>query len=220
MKDVCGSSTHLTTKFCVNLSCSFCIILLTIQPTSKQTKAKTKWEFMFIPYLCSQVPQFSFATTPPATCELITVSLCQDLPYADTAMPNILGHKSQGEAGLEVHQYAPLIKVGCSSHLKPFLCSVYTPECTSGKRRPPCKTLCEQARAGCESLMNKFGFQWPDTLSCDKFSTESCEHVSLLLFFPLSPITSSVMKTQNLGRHAQFSTLYWHAGTVVGNYFS
>ncbi|KAM8735675.1 uncharacterized protein AB9X84_024043 [Acanthopagrus schlegelii] len=122
------------------------------------------------------VPQFSFVTKPPATCELITVPLCQDLPYIDTAMPNILGHNSQEDAGLEVHQFTPLIKVGCSSHLKPFLCSVYTPECTSGKLRPPCRTLCEQARAGCETLMNKFGFPWPNALSCDKFSTESCEH--------------------------------------------
>ena len=174
------------------------------------------WEFMFVHYLCSQVPQFSFVTKPPATCELITIPLCQDLPYIDTAMPNILGHKSQEDAGLEVHQFAPLIKVGCSSHLKPFLCSVYTPECTSGKLRPPCRTLCEQARAGCETLMNKFGFPWPNALSCDKFSTESCEHVSLLFVNSWS----SVMKTQHLGGHAQFSTLLWRDGTAVGKHFS
>ncbi|NXW74370.1 FZD1 protein, partial [Hirundo rustica] len=34
---------------------------------------------------------------------------------------------------------------------------------------PPCRSLCERARQGCEALMNKFGFQWPDTLRCEKF---------------------------------------------------
>lgn len=26
--------------------------------------------------------------------------------------------------------------------------------------------------------MNKFGYQWPASLNCEAFNTESCEHVS------------------------------------------
>uniref|UniRef100_A0A3P8RWC3 FZ domain-containing protein n=1 Tax=Amphiprion percula TaxID=161767 RepID=A0A3P8RWC3_AMPPE len=81
------------------------------------------------------------------------------------------------DAGLEVHQFFPLIKVQCSPHLKPFLCSVYVPKCEAGKPQPPCRTLCEQARSGCESLMNRFGFQWPESLKCERFTTDACRKI-------------------------------------------
>ncbi|XP_077453725.1 uncharacterized protein LOC144072521 [Stigmatopora argus] len=125
---------------------------------------------------CVQAPQAPPA--PPTTsplCQPISIPLCQDISYAQTIMPNSLGHMSQEDAGLEVHQFYPLVKVQCSPQLKPFLCSVYVPECRAGTVRSPCKSQCEKARAGCESLMNKFGFQWPERLNCENFSTYSCE---------------------------------------------
>lgn len=125
---------------------------------------------------CEHVQGFGVIQTSTASCQTITVPLCRDLPYTETVLPNILGHKTQEAAGLEVHQFYPLVKVGCSTHLKTFLCSVYTPECVSGTPRLPCRTVCEHARSGCESLMNKFGVQWPDSLKCDALTTESCEH--------------------------------------------
>ncbi|KAF7650743.1 hypothetical protein LDENG_00121490 [Lucifuga dentata] len=109
-----------------------------------------------------------------ATCQPITVPLCNDLHYTETVMPNSLGHKTQEDAGLEVHQFFPLVKVGCSPYLKPFLCSVYIPECVSGKSQPPCRSICELAKSGCEELMKKFGFQWPERLNCENYPTESC----------------------------------------------
>ncbi len=121
-----------------------------------------------------------FRLTSLGTCQTITVPLCTDLPYTETFLPNSLGHKNQEDISLEIHQFAPLVRVECSPHLKLFLCSVYTPECVSRKPRPPCRTLCEHVRSGCEPLMTKFGFQWPESLRCEKFTTESCENVSLL----------------------------------------
>ncbi|XP_040901254.1 uncharacterized protein LOC121186553 isoform X1 [Toxotes jaculatrix] len=126
---------------------------------------------------CVQGRETRVIPTPPATCQTISVPLCSGLPYTETLLPNILGHSTQDQAGLEIHQFAPLVKVECSPHLKPFLCSVYTPECVSGRARPPCRTTCEQARSGCESLMNKFDMQWPEALRCEAFTTESCQHV-------------------------------------------
>uniref|UniRef100_A0A3P8UF57 FZ domain-containing protein n=1 Tax=Cynoglossus semilaevis TaxID=244447 RepID=A0A3P8UF57_CYNSE len=111
--------------------------------------------------------------------DLTVIPLCKDLSYSQTVLPNLLGHKTQEDAGHEIHQFYPLVKVECSPHLKTFLCSVYTPECVAGIARPPCRTLCEQARSGCETLMNRFGFQWPEKLRCDLLTTESCDHVSL-----------------------------------------
>ncbi|XP_072769154.1 uncharacterized protein [Nerophis lumbriciformis] len=126
---------------------------------------------------CSTLPESNCVQQPDVgpTCQSITVPLCKDLSYTQTAVPNSLGHRSQEEAGLEVHQYYPLVKVQCSPQLKPFLCSVYVPECMAGKARAPCRTQCEQARSGCEGLMKKFGFSWPDSLRCEDFSTYSCE---------------------------------------------
>lgn len=103
-------------------------------------------------------------------CEPITVPLCKDLQYNDTIMPNLLNHQKQEDAGLEVHQFFPLVKVQCSNYLKFFLCTVYVPICTVlDEAIPPCQSLCIQAKTGCENLMNRFGFQWPENLDCNKF---------------------------------------------------
>ncbi|XP_038049016.1 frizzled-2-like [Patiria miniata] len=105
-------------------------------------------------------------------CEPITIPLCQDVPYNETIMPNLLNHNRQEEAGLEVHQFYPLVKVQCSVDLKYFLCSMYAPFCARIPDHPalqPCRSLCLSARSGCEELMNKFGFSWPASLDCDQF---------------------------------------------------
>lgn len=113
-------------------------------------------------------------SAPPPACQPIMVPICKDQPYSQTVLPNSLGHRSQDEASLELHFFAPLLHVGCSNQLKPFLCSVYTPECVHGQARPPCRTLCEQARASCEPHLKGFGFQWPAGLRCEAFGTDSC----------------------------------------------
>lgn len=103
-------------------------------------------------------------------CEPITIPLCKDIPYNETIMPNLLNHQKQEDAGLEVHQFFPLVKVQCSPDLQFFLCTMYAPVCTIIERAiPPCRSLCMKAREGCEALMNNFGFQWPKSLDCDKF---------------------------------------------------
>ena len=103
-------------------------------------------------------------------CEPITITLCKDIEYNQTIMPNLLGHERQEEAGLEVHQFFPLVKYNCSPDLQFFLCSVYVPVCTIlPQALRPCRAKCLSSKQGCEHLMNKFGFQWPESLDCDKF---------------------------------------------------
>ncbi len=64
----------------------------------------------------------------PTQCEDIIVPMCRsDIGYTKTAMPNYLNHASQEEAGLEVHQFFPMVKVQCSPYLRTFLCAVYVP---------------------------------------------------------------------------------------------
>lgn len=89
-------------------------------------------------------------------CEPITIPLCKDIQYNETIMPNLLNHQKQEEAGLEVHQFFPLVKVQCSPYLKFFLCAMYVPVCTVlDEAIPPCRSLCESAKSGCERLMNR-----------------------------------------------------------------
>ncbi|KAF7656964.1 hypothetical protein LDENG_00033530 [Lucifuga dentata] len=111
-------------------------------------------------------------------CQPISIPLCTDIAYNQTIMPNLVGHYNQEDAGLEVHQFYPLVKVQCSPELKFFLCSMYAPVCTVlEKAIPPCRSICERAKQGCEALMNKFGFQWPERLRCENFPVLGHGHI-------------------------------------------
>ena len=86
-------------------------------------------------------------------------------------MPNMFDHESQDMAGLEIHQFYPLIKVNCYSGLSFFLCSMYVPVCTIlyDKPIPVCRSICEKARDSCEPIMNRYGFDWPSSMDCGNF---------------------------------------------------
>lgn len=64
-----------------------------------------------------------------STCERITIPMCMDTGYNMTRMPNYMGHTSQADAAIQVHEFLPLVQIGCSRHLKFFLCSLYAPMC-------------------------------------------------------------------------------------------
>ncbi|XP_038078485.1 uncharacterized protein LOC119745891 [Patiria miniata] len=103
-------------------------------------------------------------------CENITVQMCQSgIDYSQTAMPNSLGHWNQEDAGLEIHQFSTLVEVECSSYARTFLCAMSTPRCTTGPSSTllPCRDLCVQARNGCEEFLIKYGFSWPEGLTCE-----------------------------------------------------
>ncbi|XP_018537542.1 frizzled-7-A [Lates calcarifer] len=146
-------------------------------------------------------------------CQPISIPLCTDIAYNQTIMPNLLGHTNQEDAGLEVHQFYPLVKVQCSADLKFFLCSMYAPVCTVLEQAiPPCRSLCERARQGCEALMNKFGFQWPERLRCEAFPVHGAGEICVgqNTSEPGSPASSSspyepgpVTLPPNIGRPNQ-----------------
>lgn len=103
-------------------------------------------------------------------CEEITIPMCRGIGYNLTSMPNELNHDTQEEAGLEVHQFWPLVEIKCSPDLKFFLCSMYAPICIEDyhKPLPACRSVCERARSGCAPLMQQYGFQWPERMACEK----------------------------------------------------
>lgn len=102
-------------------------------------------------------------------CEQITIPMCKGIGYNLTYMPNQFNHDTQDEAGLEVHQFWPLVEIQCSEDLKFFLCSMYAPICMTNynKPLPACRSVCERARTGCAPLMRQYGFAWPERMKCD-----------------------------------------------------
>ena len=102
-------------------------------------------------------------------CQEITVPMCRGIGYNLTYMPNMFSHHTQEEAGLEVHQFWPLVEIQCSPDLRLFLCSMYAPICVPNYQKPlpACKSLCQRVRRGCEPLMIQYGFAWPERMSCD-----------------------------------------------------
>ncbi|KAL3284713.1 hypothetical protein HHI36_018861 [Cryptolaemus montrouzieri] len=110
-------------------------------------------------------------TDQEGKCEPITIPMCLGIGYNSTRMPNELNHESQEEAGMEVHQFWPLVQIKCAPELKFFLCSMYVPICLSAYQKPlpPCRGLCQRAREGCEPLMLRYNFKWPERMECDLF---------------------------------------------------
>ncbi|CAH8448110.1 unnamed protein product [Dicrocoelium dendriticum] len=115
----------------------------------------------------------------PEKCVPIEIPLCKNIGYNLTYMPNAFHHETQEEAGLEVHQFYPLVEINCSEDLRLFLCSMYTPICLPNwhYRLTPCRSLCESARDGCMPVMGTYGFAWPERMNCALFP-EGSECVS------------------------------------------
>ena len=101
------------------------------------------------------------------------VTMCRSMPYNTSMFPNILNHRNIKEAGNLLKSFSPLITVDCSDDLDNFLCTVYMPFCSDHGPVPPCRELCERARSGCSAIIKKFGFDWPDSLRCDRYPNEA-----------------------------------------------
>ncbi|XP_022247003.1 frizzled-5-like [Limulus polyphemus] len=101
-------------------------------------------------------------------CEDIRVPMCKDIGYNVTSMPNQFYHQTQKEAGLEVHQFWPLVEIQCSKDLRFFLCSIYIPICMPDYEGsiPACRSVCERAQLGCAPIMKQYGFAWPERMNC------------------------------------------------------
>ena len=106
-------------------------------------------------------------------CEVITIGICKNLPnvpYNMTSYPNFLGNSNQQEAGRDIHDFSPIIRLGCSEDIQLFLCSLYAPPCTQiEKPLLPCRDVCESAKKGCSALMEQFSQKWPAQFDCSKF---------------------------------------------------
>ncbi|XP_061697565.1 frizzled-7-like [Syngnathoides biaculeatus] len=104
------------------------------------------------------------------SCQPIKIPLCTGVKYNLTISPTLLGHTTQEEAAADLRHFDPLLEARCSADLVFFLCSVYAPVCTVLEEAiPPCRSLCEDARRGCEGNITATGFRWPERIRCETF---------------------------------------------------
>ncbi|OCT61360.1 hypothetical protein XELAEV_18047383mg [Xenopus laevis] len=136
------------------------------------------------------------AASKAIVCQEITVPMCKGIGYNHTYMPNQFNHDTQDEAGMEVHQFWPLVVIQCSLDLKFFLCSMYTPICLPDYRKPlpPCRSVCERAKAGCSPLMRKYGFAWPERMNCDRLP-EHGDPDTLCMYYNWTETTTTLPPT-------------------------
>ncbi|TKC38854.1 hypothetical protein EI555_015471, partial [Monodon monoceros] len=151
------------------------------------------------------------ASAKELACQEITVPLCKGIGYNYTYMPNQFNHDTQDEAGLEVHQFWPLVEIQCSPDLKFFLCSMYTPICLEDYKKPlpPCRSVCERAKAGCAPLMRQYGFAWPDRMRCDRLP-EQGNPDTLCMDYNRTDLTTAAPK-----QHVRYETTGPALCTVV-----
>lgn len=104
-------------------------------------------------------------------CEMITISMCKNIGYNLTYMPNMFSHHNQAEAALEIHKFWLLAKVNCSPDLRNFLCHIYVPKCEPHIKNEllPCRRLCKKVRKDCASFMHQHNLDWPKQMNCENF---------------------------------------------------
>ncbi|XP_070804601.1 atrial natriuretic peptide-converting enzyme isoform X3 [Pituophis catenifer annectens] len=118
-------------------------------------------------------------------CEHITLELCLNLPYNYTHYPNYLGHQTQKEASVswESSLFPALVQTNCYKYLMFFACTILVPKCDfqTNERIPPCRTLCEQSKERCESVLGIVGLQWPEDTDCAQFPEENSDNRTCLM---------------------------------------
>ena len=116
------------------------------------------------------------------TCEYLQQPLCRNAGYNATAFPNSRQHATQDEASSEMAHFSQLWTgdIACSNAIVHLLCSFYFPFCGPGEQGEnttlhPCRSLCEEARSGCEDYIQEHaGHGWPEFLDCSTFSNNLC----------------------------------------------
>uniref|UniRef100_A0A671DMH0 Atrial natriuretic peptide-converting enzyme n=1 Tax=Rhinolophus ferrumequinum TaxID=59479 RepID=A0A671DMH0_RHIFE len=123
-----------------------------------------------------------------SACMNITHSQCQMLPYHTTLIPlSSIVKNTEMEKFLKFFTY--LHRLSCYQHIMLFGCSLVFPECINDGDDSygllPCRSFCEAAKEGCESVLGMVNASWPNFLKCSQFrnQTEST-NVSRICFSP------------------------------------
>jgi len=126
------------------------------------------------------------------------LKLCHGVGYSDMVLPNLLRHETLVEAKQQAASFVPLLRHGCHSHARVFLCSLFAPVCLLPQVAgaiPPCKQLCSDVERSCAPLLREYQFDWPSMLNCSQFTDEQpCVNLNNTVSqLPTSPPTQTSM---------------------------
>ncbi|XP_065133423.1 sizzled [Paramisgurnus dabryanus] len=96
------------------------------------------------------------------------MSVCQDVPYSEMRLPNLLGHSSLEEAVPRSEEWRTLLHTGCHPQARTFVCSLIAPVCLD-RFIQPCRSVCRAVRDSCAPVLACHGHAWPEALDCDRF---------------------------------------------------
>nr|KAF6430983.1 corin, serine peptidase [Rousettus aegyptiacus] len=143
---------------------------------------------VLIPCICALIVLLVILLSFLGTCMNITHSQCQMLPYHTTLTPLFpIVKKMDMEKFLKFFTY--LHRLSCYQHIMLFGCSLAFPECVSDGDDShgllPCRSFCEAAKEGCESILGMVNTSWPDFLKCSQFRSQTeISNVSRICFSP------------------------------------
>ncbi|CAJ0574348.1 unnamed protein product, partial [Mesorhabditis spiculigera] len=134
--------------------------------------------FLLVSSVTATSGESMFKQSLKGRCQRIEIELCKDIPYNMTFLPNpMLGHDQPNMQTLQAQteQFKPLIKTKCHPHLQFFICSVFAPMCPKDipQAVTSCRSLCEQVKADCKSILDEFGIPWPEPLQCERFPEQA-----------------------------------------------
>ncbi|XP_069059550.1 carboxypeptidase Z [Pleurodeles waltl] len=109
-----------------------------------------------------------------ATCIDLSLGYCEDLPYAKTALPNLLNQKTREEIDFSPEYILlsvidSLLGGECNPDIRLMGCSILAPRCEKGKVVKPCRHVCEALRKSCLPAFDAIDMAWPYFLDCDRF---------------------------------------------------
>nr|CDJ88808.1 Frizzled and Frizzled protein domain containing protein [Haemonchus contortus] len=115
-----------------------------------------------------------FDQTSKGKCQPIEIPLCKEVPYNYTYFPNPYLQQDQQSLQTNTEHFKPLIKTKCNRNIQFFVCSVFAPMCPEGMPQAvtSCRSVCEQVKADCSSILEEFGISWPEPLDCSRFPQE------------------------------------------------
>lgn len=107
-------------------------------------------------------------------CKPFTASFCQGVGYTTTLHPT-------GVQGYNLQQIGQIVETACSPHVAKLMCRIVVPECSSedDSRLKPCRALCVQVKADCESTLRAKWLSWPLRLRCETLPESNCVGVSI-----------------------------------------
>ncbi|XP_005391947.1 PREDICTED: atrial natriuretic peptide-converting enzyme isoform X1 [Chinchilla lanigera] len=153
----------------------------TITPTARPTSHHPTWNME------APLPEDQRHRNASA-CMNITHSQCQMLPY-HTTLASLISSIENIETEKFLKFFTYLHRLSCYKYIMLFGCSLAFPECViDGDDRhglQPCRSFCEAAKEGCESVLEMVNASWPSFLKCSQFRNQSeSRNVSRICFSP------------------------------------